>query len=341
MKGLVAAGELAVIYGPPKSGKTFLAMDLALSVAAGVPWFGRRVRAGLVIYIASEMGIRAMRRVRAWTDTRLGDATELRVRFVCVPCVVNLLNSFEVDRLIVTIESLLPVFGRPSMVVIDTLARSMVGGDENSAQDMGRAVSVGDQLRDIFGAATVVVHHSGKTTASGARGSSALLGAADTMLRVDADDSGLRVAEVEWCRDGEAGSRLGFKLKPIELGVDSDGDVVSTCVVEALETPPAAAKAQRVPKGGETALRALREAVEAHGERLPATSAIPPGVKAVSVNTWRERFYYYTPPDVDAGSTAESTARAMDARRKRFGRILDALQGSGLIGVAGGYAWPY
>jgi serine/threonine protein kinase len=61
--------------------------------------------AGVVLYIASEMGIPALRRVRAWTDARLGDAAELRVRFVCVPCVVNLLNSFEVDRLLVTIEA--------------------------------------------------------------------------------------------------------------------------------------------------------------------------------------------------------------------------------------------
>jgi RecA-family ATPase len=65
VKGIVAAGELVVIYGPPKSGKTFLATDMGLSVAAEQPWFGRRVRGGLVIYIASEMGSRVLRRVRA------------------------------------------------------------------------------------------------------------------------------------------------------------------------------------------------------------------------------------------------------------------------------------
>jgi hypothetical protein len=259
---------------------------------------------------------------------------EMRVRFVwCVrrePA-----ERVEVDRLIHRRFA-----DRGIRSPVHALARSMVGGDENSAQDMGRAISVGDQLRDLFGAATVVVHHSGKTTPA-AHADRRRYRAADTMLRVEVDDSGVRVAEVEWCRDGEAGSRLAFKLKSVELGLDSDGDAVSTCIVEALETAPAATKSQRVPKGAETALRALREAVDAHGERLHGTSAIPPGVKAVSVSTWRERFYFCTPLDVDAGSTPEAAARASDARRKRFGRILEALQGPGLVGVAGGYAWIY
>lgn len=340
VKGIIAAGELCVIYGPPKSGKTFLAVDLALSVGAGLPWFGHRVRPGLVIYLASEMGVRAMRRVRAWMDAKLGDATDRDIAFVCVPRVVNLLNVVQVDHLNMTIDSLIADHGKPALVIVDTLARSMIGGDENSAQDMGRAVSVGDQLRDRFNAATVIVHHSGKATANGARGSSALLGAADTMIRVEADaDSGARTAEIEWCRDGEAGERLGFKLRPVPLGIDADGDTVSTCIIETMDAPAPVPKPQRVPKGAEVALKALREVITEVGERMPATSAIPPDAKAVSIASWRERFYCYDPLDIDTDASPDVRAKAADSRLKRFGRIRVALQDPGVIGIVGGYAW--
>lgn len=326
VKGLVAAGELAVIYGQPKSGKTFLAVDLALHVAAGREWFGHRVRPGLVLYIASEMGIRAMRRVRAWLDERLGAEGEHAIAFVCVPQAVNLLDAIAVDRLVATIQSLVKEHGEPALIVVDTLARSMVGGDENSAQDMGRAVAVGDQLRDRFGSATLIVHHEGKTPGS-ARGSSALLGAADTMLRVDAPDGGDRVAEVEWCRDGEAGERIGFRLRPVDLGVDVDGDHVSTCVVEPGEAP--AAGANRKPARRDVALDALREAISEHGEKMPGTSTIPPGVKAVTLDQWRARWTLRTGYD-------ESGDRSI---RTNFDKDRRDLLNAGKVVVSKPYVW--
>ena len=295
-KGVIGRGELAVIYGAPKSGKTFLAADLALSVATGRTWLGTRTTPGLVVYVAAEMGRRVERRIRAWLDHyQIAGNPPLAI----VPRVVNLLDLLDVDRLMVTLDALVAAHGQPVLIVFDTLARSMAGGDENSAQDMGRAVAVGDRLRDRFEAATVLVHHQGKTADKGARGSSALLGAADAYLRVDADDLGNHSMTVEWSRDGEAGRQFGFRLPVVELGTDADGDRVTTCVLAPADVTVAAK-----PKSNrrDVALEALREAIGEFGERVPASSTIPPGTTATTVDRWKARWtlrtgYTDSPPN--------------------------------------------
>jgi hypothetical protein len=323
VKGIIASGELAVIYGQPKSGKTFAAIDLSLSVASGREWFGHRVRQGLVFYLASEMGPRIMRRVRAWWDGRLAPLGQ-RIPFVCVPQAVNLLDSAAVDRLVATVESLIAERGVPALIVVDTLARSMVGGDENSAQDMGRAIAVGDMLRDRFGSEMLIVHHEGKSNGS-ARGSSALLGAADTMLRVESDPTGARVIEVEWCRDGAAGERIGFRLLPVDLGTDTDGDHVSTCIIEPADAPSQRAKRPR----RDVALDALHEAISEFGQEMPGTSTIPHGVRAVKLDQWKMRWILRTGYE---GSDDRSIRTNFDKDRR-------ALLAAGAIGVSAPFVW--
>jgi KaiC/GvpD/RAD55 family RecA-like ATPase len=338
VKGSIGRGELVVVYGPPKCGKTFLMTDLALSVAAGLPeWFGMRINPGPVVYVASEMGNRVQRRVRAWLDHRLGDAADCDPPLAIVPRVVNLLDELDVERLMLTIESLATERGNPALVVVDTLARSMVGGDENSALDMGRAIAVGDRLRDQFNTTTAMSHHCGKDT-KGARGSSALLGAADCFIRVDADDQGNRTATIEWSRDGMAGEQFGFRLRTVELGLDVDGDTVTTCIVEPSDAELRSARPQRrLPPECQNALSALRSALEEHGQRLPATSVLPP-VRAVRVNLWRDS-YYARALLVSAENDDSGRKKEQAARQKAFTRARDRLLSEGLIGAQESFVW--
>ena len=301
IKGVLGPGELGVTYGAPKSGKTFFATDMSLHVAATLPWFGHRVKGGLVIYIASEMGRRAERRVRAWLDHHLGDAGDRDLPFAIVPKVVNLLDELHVERLVATLESLTATRGQAALIVVDTLARSMAGGDENAAQDMGRAIAVADRLRDQFNTATMLVHHAGKDVSKGTRGSSALFGAADCQILVESDEAGGHVATVEWCRDGEAGERLGFWLRQVDLGTDVDDDTATTCVL--LPSAEAAAKPVK-PMRRDVALDALREAIGEYGELMPGTSTIPKGVKAVTLEQWKARWMLRT--GYDAGRSADA-----------------------------------
>lgn len=325
VKGIIARAELLVIYGLPKSGKTFLAMHIALCVATGILCLGCPVQPGLVIYIAAEMGARSQRRVRAWIDCHMGDAADGDPPFAIIPRMVNLLDELEVERLVATLESLVESRGKPVLIVIDTLARSMVGGDENSARDMGLAVAVGDRLRDRFNAAIALVHHSGKDAGKGARGSSALLGAADSYLYVEGDDAGNHVACLEWSRDGEAGKQYGFRLRQVELGTDADGDQVTTCVLQPSTVVPA--KPRQVRR--DVALDALHEAISEHGERIPESSTIPKGIKAVRLDTWKARWALRTGYD-------ESTGNSVNVN---FYKDKDGLLKAGKVAISKPYVW--
>ena len=120
--------------------------------------------------------------------------------------------------------------GSPLVIVIDTLSRIMSGGDENSAADMTALIRNLDAIREATGAHIMLVHHTGKDSARGARGHSSLRAATDTEIEVQNED-GNRAAIVSKQRDYQGGEIFAFSLKSIELGIDQDGDEVSSCVV--------------------------------------------------------------------------------------------------------------
>src|SRR5690606_28789435 len=157
------------VYGPSGCGKTFLALDWALHVATGSYWHGNRVEAGPVLYIAAEGVAGIGRRVKAWlSHNRIYDLSRHHP-IHWLPEAVNVAEPASVWGLIEVAEEL-----QPALIVIDTLARAIVGADENSAKDMGEVVARLDQLRRATRACVLLVHHTGKDTSAGARGSSAL-----------------------------------------------------------------------------------------------------------------------------------------------------------------------
>ncbi len=129
----------------------------------------------------------------------------------------------------------------PVLLILDTLSRFFGSGDENAARDMTVFLRAVDQLRKRHPKLHVmVVHHSGKDETKGMRGSSALKGAADTVIFCE-KVNGLHNAVVEKQKDGEEGLAFPFALKPVDVGTDEDGSPISSCVVEPLSsTEPAA-----------------------------------------------------------------------------------------------------
>lgn len=203
--GLVPAVGLSVIYGRSGAGKSFLAIDWALCVASGVPWLGHEVKQRPVVYIAAEgrggLGVR----YRAWTTAR-GAPDTTAIQFL--PEAVRLLEDGAVERLRRTLSTLPE---RPGLVVIDTMARSLVGGDENSAKDVGAFVAAIDGLAD----AVLVVHHTGKT-GNAERGSSALRAAADLMAKVDRAGRTPRLTlSCDKLKEAEEWAPLALSMKPI------------------------------------------------------------------------------------------------------------------------------
>lgn len=216
-----------------------------------------------------------------------------------------------------------------ALVIFDTLSRSIPGGDENKSEDMTRVIEAADAIRDELGAATAIVHHTGKDTQRGARGHSSLFGAADTVISVID-----KVATVEKSRDGLQGDQFPFALDVVELGTDADGDAVTTCVVRHLAGGAPTRRPVRVLSGvARVALQALQEAASEHGETMPGTSTIPAGVRAVTLDRWRAQFR------LRYGTDQDGDGRDGDAIRKAFRRAREQLATVEAVGVSDPYVW--
>jgi KaiC/GvpD/RAD55 family RecA-like ATPase len=262
IKGLLLVNTLAVIYGEPGSGKTFMAMDMALAVAAGKPWRGRKTKKGLVIYVAGEGAASVQLRVAAYRKTHPG--TDPGIPFCILPQAVDFLDTESVDRLIATIHALEAEVGeRAVLIIVDTLSRAMEG-NENAPEVMGRAVNSAERIRAACDEATVgFVHHAGKDPSKGARGHTKLNAAIDTEIFVEGK-SGVRVAEVKKQRDLSIGDKFAFELRQVVLGTDADGDAITSCVVDETATPmpPAITRVKGANKV--TLFTALKEWQRAH-----------------------------------------------------------------------------
>jgi DNA-binding transcriptional ArsR family regulator len=137
---------------------------------------------------------------------------------------VNFLESGEVQAALDAIEA---KAGRPTLVIVDTLARCFVG-DENSTKDMGEFIQGIDTIKRKTEATVLVVHHTGKDSSREARGSSALLAAADTMIKASDGDMGLVFIKCKKQKDAEPFSEILLNRRTIDLG---EGQ--SSCVMEA------------------------------------------------------------------------------------------------------------
>jgi predicted transcriptional regulator len=167
---LVARG-LNVVFGASGSYKSFYVLGKALQIAQSLP----------VVYVAAEGSGGLNARVSAWCDYYCLPPGNLH--FLCNE--VNLRDPAAVSVLAKVAGNL-----KPKLIVIDTLARCMLGGDENSAKDVGMAIHGCFTLQQVFSASVCLVHHNNRAD-RGERGSGALRGAADTMIEVTTSGDGL------------------------------------------------------------------------------------------------------------------------------------------------------
>jgi hypothetical protein len=217
--GVLPQGAFSALYGPPGSFKSFIALDIAHSIATGRPWMGKEVtEAGAVLYIAGEGfgGIGA--RIKA---LKIHHQTEDGAPIYVIRHQLNLRSSIEdFNALVLAVEILVQQSGIEfKQIVIDTLARAFGGGDENSASDMMQFVVTCGHIQQIVqGAGLLFIHHSGKDSSRGMRGSSSLLAAVDTeleLLRIEDSMKGLvRIAKQ---KDGSDNERYGFEMVTVEL----------------------------------------------------------------------------------------------------------------------------
>lgn len=333
VKGLIEQASLFMLFGPPKSGKTFAALDLALHVATGRDWFGRKLKhAGLVVYIARESVGAIKRRVLAHARHHKLETEDLR-RLAIVTSNLNLMETDSVTAMLQLIRSA-EQHARESavLIIIDTLARAMTGGDEDKARDMSTAIAGADQLRETINAAVGLVHHEGKTEARGARGSNALLGAVDLSIVVSRDaDAGTSRMTVDAQREGDGSFSVGFSLDHVHLGEDDDGDEIATAVVVPTDLPRPKRKVRKLSDEAFNSLNVLRDVIirlgrEVSQEELGRTKP-DRSTTAVREEEWRAEYYAKSPED------------KTDTNRKRFVRTTHSLIASGQVAMANGWVW--
>lgn len=234
VKGLLDCGALSVVYGESNSGKTFVTLDIALHIGNGLSWRGAKTKHGLVVYVAAEGGTGVLNRLKAWRHRHADAIAAARAegrasKFHVAPCPINLLDSeADLKALVAEVRRLEAAHGeKVALLVVDTLSRALAGGDENSSVDMGAFVKNVDRVRAGFGCHLLLVHHSGKDRARGARGWSGLRAAVDTEIEI-VD----RTIKVTKQRDLTPIEDVPFELDIVAVGEDEDGGLVTSCAVE-------------------------------------------------------------------------------------------------------------
>ncbi len=322
VKGLMPSSGLHVLYGPPGLGKSFLALDVALHVAAGKSWAGKKVSADRpgVIYVAAEGSRAFKRRVKVAMKER---GIDDKAPFLLVTRAPNLADRRKLDVFIDELkEQCAAQAFKPRLIILDTLARSSLGLDESSSKDMGFFVENAAKLSREFAEALIMpVHHTGKDVDKGMRGSSALNGAADAVWQLRQDDRGLNFY-VEKMKDGPSGLTVRFSLVQVACGRDRDGDPITTQVVAFPEDPVTkevpAASVKRT-KREDATLQLIADALRSSGRttKQGAPKAVS-GLKALLA----EKLYEIVVPLTMAGKAYKSEREARVALQTSLRKLV-------------------
>jgi hypothetical protein len=320
VKGLLEQGSMSVIYGESNSGKTFLALDMAAHISLGWSWRERKARKGKVVYIAAESGLGIAERLIAFRKHhKLEQYGEL---YLALKTIVLAGENNDCDQLIEKIKETDGV----ALVIVDTLARAIGGGNENSSEDMGGFIRCCDKIREETGAHVMVIHHSGKNSEKGARGHSSLRAAIDTEIQVSQIE-GIVTAQVLKQRDGKIGDQFSFELTQIEIGVDEDDDPITSCVLNPSDLKPNKKKKRLAPQT-RRALDILRNCMIDKGQNRHVRKDMPM-VDCVTIVEYRD---FLKRERITSSDNSASENKAIT-------RAIDALNNQKITCSYGDYIW--
>lgn len=235
IKGILPAADLGVLFGASGSGKSFVSLDLAASIALGQPWRGHKVKQGAVIIITAEGGGSYGKRIKAYCQHHGINPDDLPIGII--NAAPNIMEADDIGELAASLKAM----GGAALLIVDTLAQVTPGANENTSEDMGRALANAMVLRRVTGAMVLLIHHAGKDLSRGARGWSGIKGALDVEIEVTRDEAtDAREIRLSKMKDEEDGLRFGFKLETVVLGMDEDGDEYRSCVAVETELRPKA-----------------------------------------------------------------------------------------------------
>jgi hypothetical protein len=321
--GVVPRTGLVAVWGAPKSGKSFWTFDLVMHIACGWKYRGRRVEKGPVAYLAFEGGDGFYNRAEAFRRThQIND----EVWFYLLASNAKLVRDHKA-----LIESMSGQIDRPpTCVVLDTLNRS-IDGSESKDSDMGAYLAAAEVICDAFDCVVIIVHHCG-VDGTRPRGHTSLTGAAAAQLSVIRDKpSGQITVEVEAMKDGAEGARFVSSLKAVEVGIDDNGQPITSCAILAVE---GAASSKGKTAGARTTanqnrfLDIMRDAVIDAPEEHRTTCNIPGGRIAIS-REWLKMCC------VAKGWLEDDSNNS----RAKVSNMVNALAGKRILGASKVFVW--
>lgn len=354
--GWLACGEVSVVAGASRSGKSFLALEIGLDIAENRPVFGLKIKPGAVVYQAGEGAIGAKKRLRAWRQHH-GRTWTRETPFVLLQRPIDIYHSSEeVDSLIAEIIAHAKAFDVPlRLVIIDTLATATPGADENSGRDMSTVLANVARISERCGCHVMLVHH---LNAAGGklRGHTSVYANVGQVLLVDRDeDTGIRTVKLDKQKDDLDGKTLKFELLSVTIAVDEDGQPVTSCVCVPVGEKDAVRREEerkgfRLNKGQELFMGAFFEAERKYGQPIPRDLSLPASVRSMAPWEDVKRLYAEkSPTDVltpDQQTTAEAATaekRWRETLKKRIQRMREDLEALKILGVIRheGASWVY
>jgi hypothetical protein len=331
--GIFEQGALGQLFGDSGSGKSFMAIDWGCCVATGLAWCGREVERGPVFYIAGEGRAGIRRRLKAWelhNGKSLADAP-----FFVSTAPAALMDASNAANVASAVNALVAKHGTPRLIIVDTLARNLGDGDENSNRDIGIFINNIDvELRTRLGASVQIVHHTGHMDKDRGRGASALKAAMDSEYRLSVVGD-IRTMSCTKAKESEPLAPMNFKLEqvPLEGWVDEKGELMTSAVLVSTDEKakhkggPRLSGANRIARDALT--RALSEdGVPPNADIVKEYGQLRAPSRVVLEEVWRQRSY-------DMGISEGE----QDAKQKAFSRSRKALLDLGLVSVWKGFYW--
>jgi hypothetical protein len=323
LKGWLGVGEFTTISGLPGTGKSVVVTDIACHIAAGMEWHGKKVKQGLVVYVAAERKKLTERRMMAFRKHHDVHNVPLLVIGGRLDFTKDLKDARDLIAAIREAETITEM--KCVWVIIDTLTRVFGGGDQNASKDMTRFVQSCDEILAETKAHVTAIHHSAW---SGERGKGAidLDGAVDASFMVKKEGNKHRLV-CDGTNDGEEGDVLAFSMKSVPIGVDEDGEATTAPVVVLAEETQMRSGSDMQKSKNARAFDLLVALTERDGVD-PETSGYPSGARVVSPETWKAAVH-----------ADDSDRMSPEAKKKRFQRAKKDLLADGLIGENPQWVW--
>ena len=235
VKGLFPRKGLAIVWGPPKCGKSFWALDVFLHVALGRKYRNLRVHQHEIAYVALEGQNGFDDRIAAFKQKFLKPDDEVPA-FHLFKATLDLVKDHPKLIADIKVQSI-----APACAVIDTMNRSLAGS-ESKDEDMAAYLRAADAVQEAFQCLVVIIHHCG-VNQERPRGHTSQTGAADVQISVKKDEiTKIITVTVDYAKDMPEGVTFSNKLVLVEGPPDQDGDKVTSLVVVPIEPDEPAAQ---------------------------------------------------------------------------------------------------